>query len=134
MKNTTTAHALLAIEGDLYFPTGANSDPNTPSLLLRRYDSGDCDTCPWPMVSEFRDEAELMEALAMSLYDERETNPTFGTSDTVLLPDGTPFDFDAILSSPAPRGLSNEYLEQFPDPTDIAEMEANKEIDNGNSR
>lgn len=96
-----TVHRLAAIDGRLYFPTGCvYLDPQggeAPSLLMRVYDAGDCDTCPWPMVSSSATQEELRTRLACALYDERETNDTFSYGDTVELPDGTPFDFDSIV-------------------------------------
>lgn len=86
---------LLAIEGTLYFPT---SEDGGPCLLLRRYDAGDCDTIPWPLRSEYASDAELRKRLASALYDERETNSTFGAAcGDVLLPDGTLFSFEYEL-------------------------------------
>ena len=97
-----TTHRLTVEDGTLYFPYGAqwgtlNADGNVPSLLMRVYDAGDCDTCPWPMVSAFRTESELRIGLACALYDERETNGRFAYGDSIELPDGTTFDFDPLV-------------------------------------
>jgi hypothetical protein len=100
---------LIAIDGTLYFPHGGRDfdlegpaawkgQKDEPSLLLHRYDAGDCDTIPWPMRSDFATEAQLKERLASALYDERETNDFFGDGDSVELPDGTRFPFDEVLS------------------------------------
>jgi len=98
---------LVDIDGRLFFPTGGNpsdfaiadADRNIPCLLLRMYPAGDCDTCPWPMKSEFASLEQLRQRLAIALYDERECNETWPRdSDIVIeLPDGTVFDMDAVL-------------------------------------
>jgi len=92
---------LVAIDGVLYFPKGgrAETEPwdeceDKPSLLVRTYDAGDCDTCPWPMVSQFSTREQLVERLQIALYDETQTNAFFHEDiDGIELPDGTPFDF-----------------------------------------
>lgn len=99
---------LTVEDGTLYFPMGGSDAmngewdcPELPSLLLRRYDAGDCDTCPWPMRSDFATEAELRERLARALYDERETNacwPAHGEV-VILLPNGERFDWDGVLAA-----------------------------------
>lgn len=83
---------LLNIDGYLYFPTGDYDDPTQPAILIRRYDAGDCDTCPWPFNTK-----ELRERLACALFDERECNDTFKIGSTIELPDGTVFDFDQYV-------------------------------------
>jgi hypothetical protein len=89
-----TTVTLIPQNGMLYFPTGENfGDPTKPSLLIHRYEAGDCDTCQWPMTRE-KDRV----ILASALYAERECNATFPARATILLPDGTPFDFDALVS------------------------------------
>lgn len=93
---------LVAIDGMLHFPFGGinatlREAPSEPSLLLKMYDAGDCDTVPWPLVSEHATRAELRKRLASALYDERETNSEFPSDASIELPDGTPFDFDAEL-------------------------------------
>lgn len=89
----------------LHFPRGGvNYDanpvkfdcPDTPSILIRRYDSGDCDTIAWPMPK--RKLPELRKLLARALYDERESNSFFPSDAVIELPDGTVFDFDSILA------------------------------------
>jgi hypothetical protein len=90
-------HTLVVVDGSLYFPTGDFEDASKPSLLMRMYDAGDCDTCPWPMVSSHKTVDELRVRLAIALYDERETNSTFGIHDKVALPDGELFDFDLLV-------------------------------------
>jgi hypothetical protein len=42
------------------------------ALLTCVYAAGDCDTCPWPMVSEFATPKKLRERLARALFDARE--------------------------------------------------------------
>jgi hypothetical protein len=93
---------LIAINGKLYFPFGGydselNPDANSPSMLMRRYSAGDCDTCPWPMVSEYATPAELRTRLACALFDEREMNDHFPDSAIIELPDGSIFDFDQYV-------------------------------------
>jgi hypothetical protein len=94
---------LLAISNDLWFPDGGIDEetltekPGTPSLLLCIYAAGDCDTCPWPMISEFDTQADLRYQLARALFDERETNPRFPLGAVIELPDGEVFDFDQVL-------------------------------------
>jgi len=102
---------LTAQHGRLHFPHGGDDwtgegptrrdCPELPSLLICRYDSGDCDTCPWPMESAFATAAQLRERLALALYDERESNGCWpNTPDVViLLPDGTRFDADDVLAN-----------------------------------
>jgi hypothetical protein len=95
----TTNITLIARDGRLYFPTGNYDDATQPCILIRRYDAGDCDTCPWPMVpGEYSDKSvdDMRVRLAYALYDERETNPTFPGGASILLPDGTPFDFHPL--------------------------------------
>lgn len=82
---------LLVNHGILYFPTGSWQNENNPSLLLRVYSAGDCDSCPWPMFDSDR------KNLAYALYDERETNPTFTNHAIIELPDGEIFDFDSLV-------------------------------------
>lgn len=86
--------------GALHWPTGAE-----PSLLVRRYDAGDMDTCPWP--ADYTDPA-LAYRLARALYDERETNDTFADNCNVELPDGTTFDFDLVLMA-----HESQYADKF---------------------
>jgi hypothetical protein len=91
------AHRLVVLDGVLHFPTGgldANLEHNAPSMLMRFYDAGDMDTCPWPFETKDRD---LAVRLAIALYAERETNDTWKLGDTVELPDGQPFDFDSLV-------------------------------------
>lgn len=82
---------LLVLWGQLYFPTGGSN--SGPSLLVRMYDAGDFDTCPWPMEQQHR------KLLARALFDERETNETWLHNEDVIieLPDGTAFDFDQLV-------------------------------------
>lgn len=67
------------------------------SLLLRMYGAGDCDTCSWPM-DDTSDHDRV--CLAIALYDERECSDSatfpYGPV-TILLPDGTEFDWEAAL-------------------------------------
>lgn len=85
----------------LYFPSGgingADFKPaeNKPSLLIRVYPAGDCDTIPFPFPAGR--EAEMRKRLAYALYDERETNPFFPTDAVIELPDGTVFNFDDLV-------------------------------------
>ena len=75
--------------------------PEHPSLLIRRYDEGDIDTCPWPMVpSEHYTLEDLRHNLASALYDERESNACWPNKPEViiLLPDGERFDLDDVLA------------------------------------
>ena len=97
---------LVALDGQLYFPTGGNDAlagrwdcPELPSLLLRRYREGDCDTCPWPMEQYGKTANDLRYRLASALYDEREMNCFWPITEpvTILLPDGQEFDFDTVL-------------------------------------
>lgn len=78
----------------LCFPAPADQDS---SLLIRRYPAGDCDSIPWPMVSDFATLEELRTRLAIALYDERESNDNFPEDAIIELPDGTVFDFDALV-------------------------------------
>ncbi len=86
---------LIAEDGLLFFPTGHWEDKAKPSLLFVRRE--DVSTCPWPMVCEFSTEAALRLTLARALFDQREMNETWKGNITILLPDGTEFDFDRVL-------------------------------------
>lgn len=96
-------HRLVAIDGTLYFPHGGTTDTDwrplesEPSMLIRRYPAGDCDTVPWPLTSEFSTYAQLRYRLAVALFDERECNEWFAYEDRVELPDGELFDLDAAV-------------------------------------
>jgi hypothetical protein len=100
---------LVAKNGTLYFPFGdpfpaTDAVVNEPALLLCQYAAGDCDTVPWPLVPGPYNGTTvegLEQRLACALYDERECNPYFPTDAKIVLPDGTPFDFDAILAKAA---------------------------------
>jgi hypothetical protein len=67
------------------------------AILLRVYDAGDCDSCPWPMVSDYSTEAQLRERLAIALYDAREMGDIPSDAHIVLLPNDEPFHFDEEL-------------------------------------
>lgn len=103
---TRKTFTLILKDGTLYFPHGGDDAMNGdwdvfeyPSLLVRRYPAGDCDTCPYPMDTETKErEHELRERLAEALYDERECNAYFPVDAVILLPNGEEFDFDQILS------------------------------------
>jgi hypothetical protein len=56
-------------------------------MLLCIYEAGDCDSAPWPMTT-----IQHRRILARALFDERECGDL--TGDTVILPDGTSFEFD----------------------------------------
>ena len=111
-----TTFTLTAKDGRLHFPHGGDDwtgegptrrdCPELPSLLICRTDAGDCDSCPWPMTSEYATAAQLRERLALALYDERESNSCWPNKPEVLilLPDGERFDFDSVL---ADRVLAN---------------------------
>lgn len=96
---------LIVKNNVLYFPRGGtNYDvepvkfdcPDTPSILIRRYDTGDYDTIRFPLPK--RNRPELLKRLARALYDERECNSFFPSDAVIELPDGTVFDFDSILA------------------------------------
>lgn len=106
-----TTFTLIAKNNSLYFPHGGDDwaaagdvrrdCPEHPSLLIRRYDEGDIDTCPWPMVpSEHYTLEDLRHNLASALYDERESNACWPNKPEViiLLPDGERFDLDDVLA------------------------------------
>ena len=91
---------LIAIDGILYFPHGGC--PDVPTMLIKFYEAGDCDTIPWPLVPHPYTSAtveSLERRLASALYDERETNVLFPIDAKISLPDGALFDFDAILAA-----------------------------------
>lgn len=91
----------LVVKHDvLYFPNGgADFDvsfdrvENVPSMLIRRYPAGDCDSIPFPMLEE-----SDSENLAYALFDERECNPFFPVDAIIELPDGSVFDFDSLVA------------------------------------
>jgi len=94
---------LIAKDGFLYFPFGGYNDEwqvqaDAPDVLVHVYPAGDCDTCPWPMVSEFATADELRKRLAGALFAERETNDYFPSDAKILLPDGTVFEFDRFVA------------------------------------
>lgn len=106
-----TTFTLIAKNKSLYFPHGGDEwaaagdvrrdCPEHPSLLICRYDAGDVDTCPWPMVpSEHYTLEDLRHNLATALYDERESNACWPNKPEViiLLPDGERFDLDDVLA------------------------------------
>jgi hypothetical protein len=72
-------------------------DFDTPHLLLRRYDAGDCDTIPWPLSRGAAKRAKQLKNLAHALFDERECNAFFSSDAVIELPDGSVFDFDALV-------------------------------------
>ena len=79
------------------------------TLLLRVYDAGDCDTCPWPMVSDYSTAAQLRERLAITLYDAREMGDIPSDADIVLLPDDTEFHFDEELAAAREEDHDEDY-------------------------
>lgn len=94
---------LTVNHGVLYFPHGGadfsksfDAVESIPSMLIRRYDTGDCDTIPFPLPK--RKMPEIRKRLARALYDERECNSFFPSDAIIELPDGTVFDFDSILA------------------------------------
>lgn len=83
----------------LYFPRGGTNydaspvkydDADTPALLVRYYDTGDCDTIPWPIPADDRD--DHLRNLAHALYGERKSNPFYSANALIELPDGSVFD------------------------------------------
>lgn len=64
------------------------------AILICRHPEGDCDTIPWPMVSDFRTKAELDANLRSALFDERECGNLPLDCQSVLLPDGSEFEID----------------------------------------
>ena len=111
MKVSDKVIHLIAIDGTLYFPYGGNEFigdkirwdcPEVPSLLMKIYAAGDCDTIPWPLVSHPYSSTTvegLKRRLASALYDERETNAFFPIDAKIALPDGNIFDFDAVTAN-----------------------------------
>jgi hypothetical protein len=93
-----TTIQLIDHDGTLYFPFGIY-EKDDPSLLIYRYDAGDCDTCSWPMgKSAHYDLDKQRRILAGALYGERECNPHFPMGAVILLPDGEVFDLDQYVS------------------------------------
>lgn len=101
---------LIVKDGALYVPgVMASGVQHEDSLLLRRYDAGDVDTVPWPLVSPYAGIDELEDRLASALYDERECNPAMPSNEsTVILPDGKTFDFEEVLMR-RPRNVQQEW-------------------------
>jgi hypothetical protein len=67
-------------------------------MLIKRYEDGDNDTCPWP--SEYTNDWDLRARLASALYDERESNACWPNEPVmILLPDGERFDLDAEMAA-----------------------------------
>ena len=90
----------------LHFPRGGtNYDanpvkfdcPDTPALLVRYYDSGDCDTIAWPLPRAKAKRESALRNLAYALFDQRECNDLFPRAAVIELPDGTVFDFDDLV-------------------------------------
>jgi hypothetical protein len=111
MEASNKVIQLIAIKGTLYFPYGGDKlfgdspkwdCPDVPSMLIKVYAAGDCDTIPWPLVpgpySSTTVEG-LEQRLACALYDERETNAFFPDDAKIALPDGTVFDFEAVIAN-----------------------------------
>lgn len=91
-----TTIRLVDTDGTLYFPHGgldaySNDSKEIAQILIVRYEAGDCDSISWPL------EKTMRRKLASALYDERECNQFFPSDAEIELPDGAPFDFDAIL-------------------------------------
>ena len=118
-----TTITLIAENGELLFPaggtdfdTGLYDQEDLPKLLLCRYDAGDCDICPWPMIpAEWSQETVdgLQVRLAKALFDEREMNQFFPGDAVILLPDGSRFDFDSILADAEEKARSAVRDEQY---------------------
>lgn len=95
---------LVVRHGVLYFPIGGadfdvSFEPveSMPSMLNRRYPAGDCATIPWLLSpTKAKRERDLLN-LAHALHDERESNPFFPADAIIELPDGTVFDFEALV-------------------------------------
>lgn len=90
----------------LAFPHGGSNidvepakydDFDTPALLVRLYDAGDRDTIPWPLSRSAAKRAKQLKNLAHALFDERECNAFFPVDAVIELPDGSLFDFDALV-------------------------------------
>lgn len=85
---------LKAIDGILCVAREDIHDPTVKKYsseemaLIRRYEEGDVDTCPWPMTKR-----EHRERLQVTLYDARETGVIPSRDNSVILPDGTEFNF-----------------------------------------
>ena len=100
---------LIEQDGRLYFPHGgSNWDAipvqhncaDVPSLLMKSYDGGDVDACPWP--AEYANDTawDLRSRLASALYDERETNACWPNEPVmILLPNGEIFDLDEEMAA-----------------------------------
>jgi len=88
---------LIAKGGRLYYPTGQGEDKTKPSMLYVQGE--DVTICPWPWTINRTNTpvSTLRATLASALFDERETNETWSHGATILLPDGTEFDFDRVL-------------------------------------
>jgi len=88
---------LVAQGGRLYYPTGQGEDKTKPSMLYVKNE--DVTICPWPWTINRTNTpvSTLRATLASALFDERETNETWSHGATILLPDGTEFDFDRVL-------------------------------------
>ena len=116
---------LIEKSGYLHFPHGGSdwdvipvrhACADIPSMLVKRYEEGDIDTCPWPMVpSEYSENTiwDLRGRLASALYDERESNACWPAKEQVviLLPDGEIFDLDAEMDAAydSYQGHEREY-------------------------
>jgi hypothetical protein len=103
---------LIEQDGRLHFPHGGSdwdaipmqhNCAELPSMLVKRYEGGDIDTCPWPMVpAEYTNDTvwDLRARLASALYDERESNAFWPNEPvTIMLPDGERFDLDEEMAA-----------------------------------
>jgi len=90
----------------LAFPHGGSNidvepakydDFDTPALLVCLHEAGDRDTIPWPLSRSAAKRAKQLKNLAHALFDERECNAHFPVDAVIELPDGSVFDFDALV-------------------------------------
>lgn len=115
---------LIAKDDRLYFPCGGSdwdvipvrhACADIPSMLVKRYEGGDIDTCPWPMAAAEWSDATVLDLrgrLASALYDERESNACWPNEPVIiLLPDGERFDLDEEMAAAydSYKGHEREY-------------------------
>lgn len=93
---------VLSADNALQFPFGGvnddfDRDANVPSTLMYYYPAGDVDSFAFPL-SDNTYMTDVERKLARALFDQRECNDFFPRDAIIELPDGTVFDFDAILA------------------------------------
>jgi hypothetical protein len=107
-----TTIQLQAVDSRLHLPaTEADAEG---FILMFFYPAGDLDTCRWPMVQADHEESNERACaeyrLAVALFDAREMG-RLPEGAFVTLPDGKPFDFDAVAARENPHAYATQPME-----------------------